>query len=65
MEPSVIHEKLVGKFGEKIVSADLEAASPFLVVASDAIAEIGGMKLRTKRLLFFYAFQVHFFIFLS
>ena len=40
MEPSAIHEKLTGTFGDKIVSVDLEAASPFAVVATDAIAEV-------------------------
>jgi NADH-quinone oxidoreductase subunit C len=40
MEPQAIHEKLVARFGDKIVSADLEAASPFVVVATDAIAEV-------------------------
>ena len=40
MEPSAIHEKLAGKFGEKIVSADLEAGSPFVVVATETIADV-------------------------
>jgi NADH-quinone oxidoreductase subunit C len=40
MEARAIHEKLVAKFGEQVLSADLEAASPFAVVATDAIAEV-------------------------
>ena len=40
MEASAIHEKLVARFGDKIPSADLEAASPFAVVATEAIAEV-------------------------
>jgi len=40
MEPRAIHEKLVARFGEKITGADLEVASPFAVVARDAIAEV-------------------------
>ena len=40
MDAKAIHETLVARFGEKITSAGLEAASPFVVVAPDAIAEI-------------------------
>jgi NADH-quinone oxidoreductase subunit C len=40
MEPKAIHEKLVARFGERILSVDLEAASPFAVVATEAIAEV-------------------------
>ncbi len=40
MDPQVIHEKLVARFGDQVLSADLEAASPFLVVAAEAIAEV-------------------------
>ena len=40
MDPKAIHETLVAKFGEKITGAGLEAASPFAVVAPDAIAEV-------------------------
>jgi NADH-quinone oxidoreductase subunit C len=40
MDAKSIHEKLVARFGEKIVSADLEAASPFAVVATEAVAEV-------------------------
>jgi NADH-quinone oxidoreductase subunit C len=40
MDAQVIHEKLVARFGDQVLSADLEAASPFAVVATDAIAEV-------------------------
>ena len=40
MDEKAIHEALVGQFGEKIVSADLEVASPFAVVATEAIVEV-------------------------
>ena len=40
MDAKAIHETLVAKFGEKITGAGLEAASPFAVVAADAIAEV-------------------------
>jgi NADH-quinone oxidoreductase subunit C len=40
MDPKAVHERLVGRFGEKITGANLEAASPFAVVAADAIVEV-------------------------
>jgi len=40
MDPRSIHERLVAKFGERISAADLEAASPFAVVETAAIAEV-------------------------
>jgi len=40
MEAQVIHEKLVARFGEQVLSADLEAASPFVVVAAGVIPEV-------------------------
>ncbi len=40
MEAKAIHEKLAGRFGEKITGAGLEAASPFAVVAADAIVDV-------------------------
>lgn len=40
MDPSAIHQKLVARFGDRVVSADLEAGSPFVVVATEAIAEV-------------------------
>jgi NADH-quinone oxidoreductase subunit C len=42
MDAKAIHDALVGRFGEKILSADLEAASPFAVVATEAIVEVAG-----------------------
>ena len=40
MDAKAIHDALVGRFAEKVVSADLEAASPFAVVATEAIVEV-------------------------
>ena len=40
MDAKAIHEKLVARFGEKVTGAGLEAASPFAVVAADAIGEV-------------------------
>jgi NADH-quinone oxidoreductase subunit C len=40
MEAKGIHEKLVARFGDRILSVDLEAASPFAVVATEAIADV-------------------------
>jgi NADH-quinone oxidoreductase subunit C len=40
MDAKAIHETLVARFGEKITGAGLEAASPFAVVVTDAIAEV-------------------------
>jgi NADH-quinone oxidoreductase subunit C len=40
MDAKTVHERLTQKFGEKITGANLEAASPFAVVAVEAIAEI-------------------------
>jgi NADH-quinone oxidoreductase subunit C len=40
MDAKGIHERLVGRFGEKVTSVNLEAASPFAVVATEALAEI-------------------------
>jgi NADH-quinone oxidoreductase subunit C len=40
MDPKSIHEKLLARFAEKITGEGLAAASPFAVVATDAIAEV-------------------------
>ncbi len=40
MDAPAIHDKLVARFGDKVLSANLETASPFAVVATDAIAEV-------------------------
>jgi NADH-quinone oxidoreductase subunit C len=40
MEPKVLHERLVARFGEKIAGANLEAASPYVVVAADGLLEV-------------------------
>ena len=40
MDAKAIHEQLVAAFGERVTGANLEAASPFAVVATEAIAEI-------------------------
>jgi NADH-quinone oxidoreductase subunit C len=40
MEPKAIHERLSARLGDKITAANLEVASPFAVVAADAIVEV-------------------------
>lgn len=40
MDAKTIHDKLVARFGERITGEGLAAASPFSVVAADAIAEV-------------------------
>jgi NADH-quinone oxidoreductase subunit C len=40
MDAKAIHERLVGKFGDKVTLANLEAASPFAVIAPEAIVEV-------------------------
>jgi NADH-quinone oxidoreductase subunit C len=40
MDAKDIHEKLAARFGERVLSVDLEAASPFAVVATEAIADV-------------------------
>jgi NADH-quinone oxidoreductase subunit C len=40
MDAKGIHERLASRFGEKVTSANLEAASPFVVVATEALSEI-------------------------
>ena len=40
MDAKAIHERLVAKFGEKVTAVNLEVASPFAVVAADAIVEV-------------------------
>ena len=52
MEPQAIHDKLVAQFGDKIVSADLEAASPFVVVATDSIADVAAFCKEEAELVF-------------
>ncbi len=42
MDAKAIHGSLVTRFAEKITGANLEAASPFAIVATDAIAEVAG-----------------------
>jgi NADH-quinone oxidoreductase subunit C len=42
MDAGSIHEKLVGRFGDKIAGANLEGPSPFAVVAAEAIADVAG-----------------------
>ena len=41
MDAKAIHERLVAAFAERITGVNLEVASPFAVVATDAIVEIG------------------------
>jgi NADH-quinone oxidoreductase subunit C len=40
MDAKAVHERLLSRFGDKITGANLEAASPFAVVAADAIVEV-------------------------
>jgi NADH-quinone oxidoreductase subunit C len=40
MDAKAVHERLAARFGDKITATGLEAASPFVVVATDAIAEV-------------------------
>jgi NADH-quinone oxidoreductase subunit C len=40
MDAKAVHESLTRKFGEKVTGANLEAKSPFVVVAADAIVEV-------------------------
>jgi len=40
MDAKAIHEKLVAAFGEKITAVNLEVASPFAVVAPEAIVDV-------------------------
>jgi NADH-quinone oxidoreductase subunit C len=40
MDARTIHETLAAKFGDRITATGLDAASPFVVVATDAIAEV-------------------------
>jgi NADH-quinone oxidoreductase subunit C len=42
MDAKGIHERLVGRFGEKLTAANLETASPFAVVATEALLEVAG-----------------------
>jgi NADH-quinone oxidoreductase subunit C len=40
MDAKAIHERLVAAFGERILSAHFDVASPFVVVALDALVEV-------------------------
>ena len=42
MDAKAIHERLAGKFADKVTGVNLEVASPFAVVAPDAIVEVAG-----------------------
>ena len=42
MDAKAIHERLAGKFADKVTGANLEVASPFAVVTADAIVEVAG-----------------------
>jgi NADH-quinone oxidoreductase subunit C len=41
VDAKAIHERLAEKFGDKITAVNLEVASPFAVVATDAIVDVG------------------------
>ena len=40
MDAKAIHERLVAAFGERIVGSNFDVASPFVVVAPDALVEV-------------------------
>jgi NADH-quinone oxidoreductase subunit C len=40
MDAKAIHERLTARFGERVTGANLEAASPFAVVATEALVEV-------------------------
>jgi len=40
MDAKAIHERLVAKFADKVTAVNLEVASPFTVIAADAIVEV-------------------------
>ena len=40
MDAKAVHERLASRFGDTITSVNLEAQSPFAVVATDAIVEV-------------------------
>ena len=40
MDAKAIHEKLVARFGERVVGANLEVLDPWVLVAPEAIAEV-------------------------
>jgi NADH-quinone oxidoreductase subunit C len=41
VDAKAIHERLAQKFGDKVTAVNLEVASPFAVVATDAIVDVG------------------------
>ena len=40
MDAKAIHEKLVARFGERVAGANLEVLDPWVLVATEAIAEV-------------------------
>ncbi len=52
MDAKAIHETLLERFGERITGADLETASPFSIVAPEAIAEVAAFCKSTPELAF-------------
>ena len=40
MEPKAVHERLAARFADKITAVNLEATSPFAVVASGSIVDV-------------------------
>jgi NADH-quinone oxidoreductase subunit C len=42
MDAKAFRERLVARFGDRVTGANLEVASPFAVVAADAIVEVAG-----------------------
>jgi NADH-quinone oxidoreductase subunit C len=52
MDPKAIHEELVAAFGERVIGVNLEVASPYAVVATDAIVEIASFCKAERHLAF-------------
>jgi NADH-quinone oxidoreductase subunit C len=52
MDPKAIHERLVGRLGDKVLAATLDGPGPFAVVVTDAIAEAAAFLKSEPDLLF-------------
>jgi len=52
MDAQAIHERLVGRFADKITGANLETASPFAVVATESLLEVAELSKSDPELAF-------------
>jgi len=52
MDAKAIHEELVAAFGERVTGVNLEVASPFAVIATEAIVEVASFCKAEKHLAF-------------